>query len=150
MASLEEDSSSSNPDKASCPICNKSVQIDKINSHLDVCLLPGGEHLQLEKSETEKEKVSSLKSVSQGTPKSKKRSSPSVSGGKVAQSVLSFAKTSSLLQVSPSGSGVKESDDRPPPVKIRKTDDTPTSSQRRTTRCNTNDPVICSWISTNR
>ena len=120
--------------KADCPICNKPVPIDKINSHLDICLLPGGEKLQLEQPDKEKGKVISLKTNPQGTPKSKKRLSPSVGGGKGGQSVLSFTNTSSLLQANPRGSSVRENDDQPPPIKIQKLEATPTSSGRRAAR----------------
>lgn len=33
---------------ANCPICGKEVALENMNSHIDICLLPGGKELQAE------------------------------------------------------------------------------------------------------
>ncbi len=106
---------------ANCPICNKSVPLDTINSHIDVCLLPGGQNLPLEDKMREKQSKTESSIITTTPHSSKNRPSPSIKGK---QTLLTFTKASSLLHASPKSEG------DPPPAKMRKVMGTPTSSQQ--------------------
>ena len=119
---------------ASCPVCNKEVPLDTINSHIDVCLLPGGQNLQNEKHHSEKEQdIEPLTEQLDVAHHSKRTSSPLPASGKGKQSILPFCKASSFPQTSPTeGLGAICEEDEPPPAKSRKMDTTPKSSLRTT------------------
>ncbi len=67
---------SSSNSVAECPICSQSVAIDAINSHIDVCLLPGGRNLPLEEAQTGSKVSRKIDSSFVPIPHPKKKQSP--------------------------------------------------------------------------
>ena len=106
---------------ASCPICNKSVPLEAINSHIDICLLPGGAELHKELLPSKSSgNISSVTTASSSlavpqphTVQSTllgKRASPCQSPSTSKQSFFSFATPKEAHQ---SGTGTPP----PPPTK---------------------------------
>lgn len=122
---------------APCPVCNKDVPLNTINSHIDICLLPGGQNLQSEQHHHSEEdqdmELSTFAQLDVATHQSKRKSSPLPASGKGEQSILPFCKASSFPQTSPTeGLRAIGEEDGPPPAKSRKVvvDTTPKSRPR--------------------